>query len=66
MCWAGLVSLFITFRDTVRIVALLLECRRITLDSVRRVLLGANQVGGDGGVGSILGGVEVTLLRTQP
>jgi hypothetical protein len=53
-------------RDTMRIVALLRECRRITLDSVRRVVLGDDRVGGDGGVGSILGGVEVTVLRTPP
>ncbi len=52
-------------RDTMRIVALLRECRRITLAGVWKLILGADRVSAEVGP-RVVGGVEVTLLRTPP
>ncbi len=52
-------------RDTMRIVALLRECRRITMAGVWKLMLGADRVSAEVGR-RVVGGVEVTLLRTPP
>jgi hypothetical protein len=52
-------------QDTMRIVALLLECRRITVAGVWKLILGPDSVSEEAGA-RVVGGVKVTLLRTPP